>query len=496
MSTTSQPALDATSPLLQQLRELLRSSGYCDAGIAPTINDSELAPPGPGAPPTQLNTLLRLFIMLAGCRPEHASAATLPLTLAQLLEAGILRANPDGVVSSVLGIQPYHDLLFAFERANPDVLPEEAVMFVSPSSVEVAHFMTRRPARRALDVGTGSGFLASLLAPFSEHVHAIDVNPAALRAAEFNACWNGLANITFLSGNLFEPVRDLRFDLIVSNPPFIIAPVTAAFSSRYRFKHSGEEGDTFCIRLAREASQLLNEDGYFHMMFQWEETGGQPWSSKLEPSFSGLGCDAWVARILSVPAEEHVSEWITSLTEEEQSAAETLAEQARQYFQKKNVCSIGTGLLPLRRASHRQNYFWFDEAPEDRSEPYGESVSALIDIRTHVLRVGDSGLLQEKLRVSPHLSMLQSSDIQKGRWKPTTTELLLDHGLKYSFGDLVPQLSALIATLDGSRTVKEALDLAAQENPTAAPEAVAACLLQIRELLWYGFLIPMHFDSK
>ena len=88
-----------------------------------------------------------------------------------------------------------------------------------------------------------------------------------------------------------------------------------------------------------------------------------------------------------------------------------------------------------------------------------------------MLRVGDSGLLQEKLRVSPHLSMLQSSDIQKGRWKPTTTELLLDHGLKYSFGDLVPQLSALIATLDGSRTVKEALDPVSYTHLVAAFEA-------------------------
>jgi len=473
--------------MLRQLRELLQGSGYCEAGTAPTINDEPVDWPDSIAEPTQLDTLVRLFWRAKDCQAHHVTEAIRPLTLAQLVESGLVRAEND-VVSATVRIQSYERMLYLFERAAPDDAPEEMLMLISPSSLEVAHLMTRRPSRRALDIGTGSGFLASVLASFCEEVCAIDVNPAATRAAEFNARWNGLENITFLAGDLLEPVRGRRFDLIVCNPPFLITPIPALFSSRYVYKHSGLPGDSFCINLAREASQLLEEDGYFHMIFQWEEAAGMPWSSNLEKSFSGLGCDVWVARITTVTAEEYVAEWIAGLSEAEQADSAILTQQARQYFQEKNVATTSPGLLTLHRVSHRQNYLWFDEAPDDRLEPYGESVATLFDTRTHVMQVGDSGLLQEKLRVSPSLGLLQSSSVKDGEWVPSASELSLDRGLKYTFDDVHPEIIKLLAHLDGTRSVQQAFALLARENPAAARDAIATHLPGVRELLWYGFL--------
>ena len=60
------------------------------------------------------------------------------------------------------------------------------------------------------------------------------------------------------------------------------------------------------------------------MMFQWEEPRDAPWSSNLEKSFSSLGCDVWVARIMTITAEQYVGEWIEGLSENEQSDAELL----------------------------------------------------------------------------------------------------------------------------------------------------------------------------
>jgi methylase of polypeptide subunit release factors len=489
MPTTSPFALDPSSPVLRQLRELLQVSGYCDAGIAPTINQESADLPDANSEPTQLNTLIRLFFMSEDCRTHDVVEAVRPLTLDQLLQGGILRMEGD-LVSGAIRIQPYQRLLFMFDRDAADAAPEEAVMLISPSSLEVAHLMTRRASRSALDIGTGCGFLAFVLAPFCERVCGIDVNSAAVRAANFNARWNSLDNISFLAGSLLQPVRGQRFDLIVCNPPFLIAPVPAVFSTRYVFKHSGLPGDSFCINLAREASQLLEEGGYFHMMFQWEEPIGSPWSSNLEKSFSGLGCDVWFARIMTTSAEQYVAEWIEGLSEGEQADAEILTQQGRQYFQEKNVATTSTGLLTLRRASHRQNYLWFDEAPDDRLEPYGESVAALFDVRTQVMQAGDSGLLKEKLRVSPHLGMLQTSNVRDGQWVANTSELILDHGLKYSFGDVHPEIIKLIAHFDGSRTVQEAFELLANKDPAATREAIGVHLKSVRELLWYGFLTP------
>jgi methylase of polypeptide subunit release factors len=488
MPTPSQSALDPNSPVLRQLHELLLASGYCDAGIAPTIHEAPPELPDASAAPAQLNTLVRLFFRSEDCQRHNVAEAIQPLTLAQLMQAGVVRLEGD-LVSAAIRIQSYERMLYVFNRDTSDTIPEETLMLISSSSLEVAHLMTRHPTQNALDIGTGCGFLATVLAPFCNRVTAIDVNPAAIRAAGFNARWNGLDNISFLAGNLLEPVRGRRFDRIVCNPPFLITPVPAAFSSRYLFKHSGLPGDTFCINLAREASQLLEEGGYFHMVLQWEEPSDGAWSGNLEKSLAGLGCDVWVARIMTVTAEQYVAEWIAGLSEAEQADAEIHTQQARQYFREKNVATTSMGLLTLRRAGHRQNYLWFDEAPDDRLEPYGESVAALFDVRRQIEEQGDAGLLRQKLRVSPHLTLLQTSQMQNREWRPSASELSLTHGLKYSFGDVDAQLLELLPIFDGELTVEEVVDQLNIGYPMAN-DLVEVNLPKIRELLWYGFLVP------
>jgi release factor glutamine methyltransferase len=76
---------------------------------------------------------------------------------------------------------------------------------------------------RILDLCTGSGCIALALArefPSAE-VYAVDVSKRALKYAMQNTGINNVGNVTFLEGSLFAPVKDLSFDLIVSNPPYI-----------------------------------------------------------------------------------------------------------------------------------------------------------------------------------------------------------------------------------------------------------------------------------
>lgn len=82
----------------------------------------------------------------------------------------------------------------------------------------------REAELRVLDVGTGSGAIALALAHErpKARVTATDVSPAALAVAADNAERLGLADrVRFLEGSLFEPVAGERFDLVVSNPPYV-----------------------------------------------------------------------------------------------------------------------------------------------------------------------------------------------------------------------------------------------------------------------------------
>jgi len=92
-----------------------------------------------------------------------------------------------------------------------------------------------RPVRRAVDIGAGAGPGAILVArayPGAE-VFAADINPAALRMTRVNARLNGAA-VTAVESNLLSAIPGV-FDLIVSNPPYLIDPGARAY------RHGGGE---------------------------------------------------------------------------------------------------------------------------------------------------------------------------------------------------------------------------------------------------------------
>ena len=81
----------------------------------------------------------------------------------------------------------------------------------------------KKEIKRILDIGTGSGCIGLSLAKAFDtaHVTAVDINTQALELAQQNAESNGIKNITFTKSNLFENINNQKFDLIVSNPPYI-----------------------------------------------------------------------------------------------------------------------------------------------------------------------------------------------------------------------------------------------------------------------------------
>src|SRR4030081_1038241 len=107
------------------------------------------------------------------------------------------------------------------------VLVDQARYFdsaITDSSRLLARLTIRRSIEVALDLGTGCGYQAVLAARHAERVIATDVNPRALAFTSFNALLNGAPNVECRQGDRFAAVEGLTFDLIASNPPFVVSP--------------------------------------------------------------------------------------------------------------------------------------------------------------------------------------------------------------------------------------------------------------------------------
>jgi release factor glutamine methyltransferase len=146
-------------------------------------------------------------------------------------------------------------------RPDTEVIVEEALFVCQAESFE-------RPL--ILDIGTGSGAIALALAKdiVAARLTATDISAAALAVAQKNARLLGLEkSITFLQGNLFEPVSD-KFNMIVSNPPYIGAgeyETLAAGVKDFEPKEAlwaGETGVEFYEKLVYQAPNYLREKGW------------------------------------------------------------------------------------------------------------------------------------------------------------------------------------------------------------------------------------------
>ncbi|MDD5285064.1 MAG: peptide chain release factor N(5)-glutamine methyltransferase [Desulfuromonadaceae bacterium] len=162
----------------------------------------------------------------------------------------------------ILGSQEFYGLDF---DVTPDVLIPRR-----DTEVLVSEAIARKPdACSLLDVGTGSGCIAVVLARQlpAAAVTATDISEAALAVARRNA--ERLAvGIEFLSGSLFVPLTGRRFDLIVSNPPYIPTSDIAALEPEVRdfdphvALDGGIDGLNFYRSLIPMALEYLNPGGY------------------------------------------------------------------------------------------------------------------------------------------------------------------------------------------------------------------------------------------
>lgn len=192
--------------------------------------------------------------------PEQTLNASEQAAYDKLLQRR-LRGEP---VAHILGEREFFGLNFKVTADTLIPRPETELL------VELA--LQRIPAHnrfRALDLGTGSGAIAISIAhsrPDADLV-AVDVSEAALRVARENAGRLGIANLSFRHSDWFSGLTGQRYDLIVSNPPYVAAGDVHLTQGDVRFEPisalaSGEEGLDDIRRIVAQAGDFLERGGW------------------------------------------------------------------------------------------------------------------------------------------------------------------------------------------------------------------------------------------
>lgn len=140
------------------------------------------------------------------------------------------RLEKNEPLAYIVGSQPFMGLKFFVDknvlipRPETELLVEEIVAIVNSWKPATESRSDRDGFLNILDIGSGSGAIAISLAKHLAKlkITAVDVSDKALEIAKRNAEENKVTDqIEFLHGNLFEPLENKKFDIIVSNPPYI-----------------------------------------------------------------------------------------------------------------------------------------------------------------------------------------------------------------------------------------------------------------------------------
>jgi SAM-dependent methyltransferase len=189
--------------------------------------------------------------------------------VALLERLGILARDParPGELYSAVTMYPAEGFLLVGDRpGTPDGSPYKAPPdVVYPGVVEnTRHFLAtlpRTPCDAFLDIGTGSGVAALSASRYARHAWGVDIAARSVRFAEFNRRMNHIDNVTILQGDMYEPVRELTFDRIVTHPPYVPAPkITMIFSD------GGEDGEEILKRAIEGLPRHLRIGGCFHTL--------------------------------------------------------------------------------------------------------------------------------------------------------------------------------------------------------------------------------------
>ncbi|HEX6936233.1 MAG TPA: methyltransferase [Actinomycetes bacterium] len=489
-----------------RLREALLAAGYTVDGVAGrlgplasrALDRAETVPARRAtASGDPLDTLIRLFLLQLPVR-SAAAAAALPLDAAAGL--GLVETAGDDV-RALLDVRPYgeavgetgvphgpswwvvSDLGTGLDGVSSP-LPAEHVLGVGGASTTLAQSTIRVPVGRTLDLGTGSGVQALHASRHSREVVGTDVSQRALDCAALTAALSDV-RLDLRRGDLLEPVAGERFDLVVSNPPFVVG--APAGPVRHTYRDCGMHLDGVCARLAAEAPALLAPGGTLQMLANWVHHGGETWEERIARWLPAQGVDALVVQREVLDPAEYVATWLRDAGEAGTPDYPSRYDAWLAALEDAGVDAIGFGLVAVRRTDEPRRLTALDW-PHPVMQPLGPHLAGWFHRQRWLAAHGDDRDL-ERARIVLAGDVLQEQVGRPGAEDPEHVVLRQQVGLRRAVA-CDTATAALAGACDGrlpvGTLVAAVLEVLGEDEGSGRD----ALLEQVRRLVEVGVLEP------
>lgn len=454
----------------------------------------------------RLATLVRLFLLQRPVPRADADAA-LPGLVDRLAGgpgggpgAGLLELSGGEVVAR-LDCRPYATADLATGRGGPgedlwvvsDLTPgldgaahraePDHVLGISPASTSLAQLTLRDPVGTSLDLGTGCGVQALHLAAHSDRVVATDVNPRALAIARFNAALNGLQDrVHVREGSFFEAVPRERFDLIATNPPFVISPATG---EQLVYRDSGLPGDQAVEHIVRTAPRHLTDGGWCQVLANWVIADDRTWEERLA-GWLPDDCDVLVVQREVVDPAAYVELWLKDSGHHPATGGGAAGDYLERYdtwlswLEGQGVAGIGFGWVNLVRRAPGGRVRDFLDWPFDVEQPIAPAIgewaaAAQVEVRPESRLVVRADVRQETVGAV-------------GAEDPATIVLRQQRGLRRA-RDVDTVTAAAVGACDGDLALGRILDAVTDLLGLDADDVRRQYLPVFADLVREGYLV-------
>lgn len=462
-------------------------------------------------------------------KPHTARVQVLPEE-SEINQAGFLEAEADPLVqnsesvaetrmATVLEPRVYHWWIASDlpEVVTGEPVHPEHVLGVGGATASLLRFTVRKPRVESWDLGTGCGIQALYLAVHSSRVLATDISQRCLNFAEFNAHLAGKRfahKIEFRQGSFLDPAKGREFDLIVSNPPFVITP--RAFREDVglmEYRDGGRAGDGVVAYLCAELPGFLKPGGILQMLANWEVLD-EYWQEKPAGWFKGQdNLDIWVVQREQQSPADYAALWLRDGGLDPRLQRREFQVGMQSWvgdFASRGVKQIAFGYVCVRKHileeadsgtiiadSAVSAKHWFVDAQGTTLAADGLFVARIFDVQQYLralaARSGSINYLQGDWILSPSVS--EQRFYTPGAEDPNVVRLVQGEGWGLSL-DVDPLLAGIVGACDGELSIDTIIVAISQLSALTVQTIRDNSEMEFRKLVQRGFLIPLVENLK